>query len=428
MAGSRTGGGALSGPDAGMYWRSLHAPNDQFLLYAFACSAGHAGDPMTELRARAAHIVDLHLGIERTVGDLAYPRWMHAPIVDDQWRQHDVDHWDDVLATVSELMAPGARDPESLWRVHLFGPLTGVPGAAGAARVVVLQISHALGDGRRVSAIARRLLADGAPDVLPRPRPVPSGVVAGLGAALTVPRLVAATAVGLAAWRVEEPSSGVPAIEPTALNLPDDGPATLRTVTVDRDGLRRRAPSVTVAVLAGLADVLGRFDGATADGRVVAEVTVARAPTAGQRNNFHTVGVDLRADLGPADRARAIADQLDAARRRDDHAARRTARRAAALTPAVLESLAVRLADRAPLPIQVAGATVVSSVSRGPADLTLGGGAVLFTAGFPALSPIHGLTHGVHGIGDRVTISLAAQGHAARRLDAYVDAVATALG
>ena len=33
------------------------------------------------------------------------------------------------------------------------------------------------------------------------------------------------------------------------------------------------------------------------------------------------------------------------------------------------------------------------SVNRGPADLTFGGRRVLLTAGFPALSPMMGLTH-----------------------------------
>lgn len=54
------------------------------------------------------------------------------------------------------------------------------------------------------------------------------------------------------------------------------------------------------------------------------------------------------------------------------------------------------------------GVSVVSSVNRGPADLTLGAGKVLFTTGFPALSPAQGLTHGIHGIGDHVAISVTA--------------------
>lgn len=52
------------------------------------------------------------------------------------------------------------------------------------------------------------------------------------------------------------------------------------------------------------------------------------------------------------------------------------------------------------------GNTVVTSVNRGPADLCFGDARVLFTAGCPALSPMMRLTHGVHGIGDQVAISI----------------------
>ncbi len=45
-------------------------------------------------------------------------------------------------------------------------------------------------------------------------------------------------------------------------------------------------------------------------------------------------------------------------------------------------------------------------MNRGPADLRFGSAVVTFTAGFPALSPLMGLTHGVHGIGDTVAVSV----------------------
>ena len=54
----------------------------------------------------------------------------------------------------------------------------------------------------------------------------------------------------------------------------------------------------------------------------------------------------------------------------------------------------------------VSGHTVVSSVNRGPADLSFGGCPVVLTAGYPALSPMMSLTHGVHGIGDVLAISV----------------------
>ena len=66
------------------------------------------------------------------------------------------------------------------------------------------------------------------------------------------------------------------------------------------------------------------------------------------------------------------------------------------------------------------GNTVVSSVNRGPADLTFGGVPVVFTAGFPGLSPMMSLTHGVHGIGDRIAVSVNAD-PGNLDIDEYID-------
>ncbi len=69
---------------------------------------------------------------------------------------------------------------------------------------------------------------------------------------------------------------------------------------------------------------------------------------------------------------------------------------------------------------------MVSSVYRGPADLSFGGSRVLFTAGFPALSPMMGLTHGVHGIGDTVAVSVHAD-PAVIDVDQYLTRLSDAL-
>ena len=80
------------------------------------------------------------------------------------------------------------------------------------------------------------------------------------------------------------------------------------------------------------------------------------------------------------------------------------------------------------VPPRVVGNTVVSSVFRGPADLALGGGRVRFTAGFPALSPVMALTHGVHGIGDTVTVSVVGSPDVMPDFDDYVRMLRRALG
>jgi hypothetical protein len=77
--------------------------------------------------------------------------------------------------------------------------------------------------------------------------------------------------------------------------------------------------------------------------------------------------------------------------------------------------------------VTVTGHTVVSSINRGPADLAFGGHPVVLTAGYPALSPMMSLTHGVHGIGGRVAISIHADPDVVD-LDDYTQRLSDALG
>src|SRR4029453_17901521 len=80
--------------------------------------------------------------------------------------------------------------------------------------------------------------------------------------------------------------------------------------------------------------------------------------------------------------------------------------RALGSVPAPLLRWGVRQFDATARSETVTGNTVVISVNRGAADLRLGDCPVVLTAGCPALSPMMGLTHGVHGIGDTVAISV----------------------
>ncbi|MGH3525146.1 MAG: WS/DGAT domain-containing protein, partial [Mycobacterium sp.] len=142
-------------------------------------------------------------------------------------------------------------------------------------------------------------------------------------------------------------------------------------------------------------------------------------------NHFGNVTVGLYPDLTREARVERIAADLANARRRSQHPAAREADRAFAAVPAPLLRWGVGQFDPDARPSQLSGNTVVSSVHRGPADLHFGAAPVLLTAGYPALSPAMGLTHGIHGIGDTVAISVhtaeSAVGHVddyLRRLDA----------
>jgi hypothetical protein len=157
-----------------------------------------------------------------------------------------------------------------------------------------------------------------------------------------------------------------------------------------------------------------------------AEVPMAKSRVRTANNHFGNVGVGLYPELPFQRRAARIADELQQRRRRGAHPAFAAGDRSLAAVPAPLLRWGVRQFDpdaRSPV---VTGNTVVSSVNRGPADLTFGGRPVVLTAGYPALSPMMGLTHGVHGIGDAIAISVHADDSVVD-VDDYTDRLAVAL-
>ena len=144
-------------------------------------------------------------------------------------------------------------------------------------------------------------------------------------------------------------------------------------------------------------------------------------------NHFGNVVVGLYPKLGLDERAERIATDLANGRRRFEHPATCAADRAFAAVPAALLRWGVSQFDPDVRAARVAGNTVVSSVNRGAADLSFGDARVVLTAGYPALSPMMGLTHGVHGIGDIVAISVHAAESAVPDIDEYLQLLDAAL-
>ncbi|MFC4605591.1 WS/DGAT domain-containing protein [Rhodococcus kronopolitis] len=422
----------MSPPDAQTYWISRKIPTDQFLLYCFDAPDRPLDAVRTELLARAGAVADLRLRVREVPFHADYPYWVAGEIDAGQVLLHGTAAtWTRCRSAVEELLAARLDPCEMPWRLHLFGVEGGAPGGVGPAAVAVLQVSHALADGRGAADLARALFGPSHPESGPRPRPWwPAFAVA--AAAVRLPwqlaTLVAAAWPAHRTHRALEHDSATglvpppPPSHPKGLtNAKPDEDRLVRMVVCDAADLRGGGVTVTVGALTAISLALTRYlSERGSDGPLVAEVTVAKTGAAQSRNHFHNVAVDLHPELAdPHERAAAIAASMDRARIRGGHPAAAAADRALRSVPGPLVRWGVQQFDFTAIPDAVTGNTVVSSVNRGPADLTLGGGAVRFTSGFPALSQFMGLTHGVHGIGGTVTIGVATSPAVLDDVDGY---------
>lgn len=394
-------------PDAQLWWLSAKTPNDQFLVYVVD-GTPDIGAAVDEMRRNAARCEDLQL---RVVDDnrWRYPRWRRCAITAEQFVVHPGPQWPNCLDAIAGLDQLDAT--RMAWRVHIFPP-----------SVVVIQMSHALADGTRSAGLAGALLGRSTPlPAVSRPAGgfLPARAVA---AAKAHRQLARDVATGV----VMPPSPPRPLL---SVNAPRSGSSVLRTLVVDRERLSR--PTVTVGALVAVAQALGGYlaDRGEDVRRLGAEVplTLGGPGPVKARNNFRNVSVDLHPQLGPDQRAARIAADLAGHRQRAVHPAALTSAAASAALPAAVLRWGMAQFDPVARPAAVAGHTVVSSVNRGPADLSFGGCPVRFSTGFPALSPVMGLTHGVHGLGKTVAVSVHADPAAVDVAD-YVDRLADALG
>jgi hypothetical protein len=410
----------LSAVDAQTYWMSAKIPNDQFLLYGFAGVPSRLDRALDAIRQRAQQCSELRLRIEDR-NSLTYPVWVTGDVASDQLIVHDLDDnsWAGCLDAVVRL-AEHQLDPRRMaWRLHVFTPVDG----PRVGTVAVLQAAHALGDGIRSSALAA-LLFGRAGDVSPvKPPPPLRGLLLpwrSFSAARAHRQLVRDTEAG----RVPPQANSRPALRTNAR------PSGLRTVrTILRHRSQISGPTVTVGVLAAISTALSEHlrDLGDDPSALAAEVPMAKAGVRQAHNHFGNVGIGLYPELEFGERAIRIADDLALRRRRAAHPAMLAASRASAAVPAPLLRWGVKQFDPTLRSPTVTGNTVVSSVNRGPADPHFGEAPVVMTAGYPGLSPMMGLTHGVHGIGDTIAVSVHAAESAIGDVDAYVERLDAAL-
>lgn len=403
--------------DAQFYWMSAKIPSDEFLLYAFAGVPADFDRAVGEVLDRARASSDLTLRVEDS-GKLRYPRWV--PAVDHigvTAHRAPGDSWAGCLEAVVRLTDDQLDVRVAPWRLHLFAEVNGIPGHRGPGTVAVLQVAHAFADGSRASALAAWLFG----------REEPVAAVDRTGRSLLPWRAVVAARAHRK--RVDDTRSGQlpPPVGDRPPLVTNNRPAGARAV---RTLVRRRADlggsTVTVAVLSAVSAALAEYLDEPCDS-LGAEVPMAKAGVRQANNHFGNIPVGLYPQCDRPARIERIAAELAGGRARARHPASVASDRAFAATPAALLRWGVDKFDPQVRPVRVSGNTVVSSVHRGPADLRFGTSPVLLTAGFPALSPAMGLTHGVHGIGDTVVVSVHAAESAISEIDVYLRLLDAAL-
>lgn len=410
--------------DAQNWWMSAKLPNDQFLLYGFDGVADDVGAAVAEIRQRARRCPDLAVSV-RDDCRLTYPGWVPRAVGDDQFIRYDgALGWNDCLDVVPGLADRQLDATVSPWRLHVFACVRGIPGATAAiGTVAVLQVSHALADGTRASALAAWLFG--------RPGEIVPVQPQRFAAARLPWRAVRASRTHRELVRDTE-SGAVPPQAPSRPVMHSNAePAGDRWVrTIVRRRIEIPGPTVTIGVLAAISSALAEHlrDYGDDTAALGAEVPMAKPGVRLAHNHFGNVGIGLYPDLAIPERITRIAADFADRRRRAAHPALIASSRAFAATPAPLLRWGVAQFDptvRAPM---VTGNTVVSSVNRGAADLRFGTAGVVVTAGYPSLSLMMGLTHGVHGIGDTVAVSVHAAESAVGEIDAYLARLDAALG
>ncbi|AEV74106.1 hypothetical protein MycrhN_3587 [Mycolicibacterium rhodesiae NBB3] len=413
----------LSAVDAQTLWLSAKIPNDQFLLYAFAGVPSDLDRAVRTVRDRAQGSGELRLRVDDR-GAWRYPQWVIDDVDDSQFVMHELadSSWAGCLAAVARLSDDQLDARAMTWRLHVFGGVDGMPGG-GVGTVAVLQTTHVVGDGIRSSALAAWMFGrdEPVPPVTP-PRPLLAATLPWrtYRAVRTHGQLARDTEAG----RVPPQADSCPALR---TNARPDGLRGIRTVIRERAQLP--GPTVSVGVLAAVSTALSEHLRELGDdpSTLGAEVPMAKTGERRAHNHFGNVGVGLYPGLGLDERATRIAEDLACRRRRAAHPAMRAASLAFDATPAPLLRWGVEQFDPAVRSPTVTGNTVVSSVNRGAADLHFGEAPVALSAGYPGLSPMMGLAHGVHGIGDTIAISVHAADSAIGDIDAYVERLEAAL-
>ncbi|GGK69676.1 wax ester/triacylglycerol synthase domain-containing protein [Nocardia camponoti] len=451
----------MSPRDATMWWLSGRTNNDIFALYAFAETESSTAQLREFVEERAALVGDLTIRVRPTRFD--YPRWVPMSPGPNQFIAHEPGlSWLACRAAIEDLMGGESLDAtRSPWELHVFRDVAEVPGSSAPTLLAVLRLSHALADGTRATKIARALFSRtdevihrpvvGTVDNLRKPQvgvvdnsstfvdscgQLCGDLVANIVGLLRFPaqivrtfsrareaerakrRLLAATARG----EVPPPAQTFPASVVNPSNLPVA--QQIRFVTFSLREFKATGLPVTVLALTAISKALGdHFPDVTTLSAAVPMSTKGNA-----RNSYRTLTVDLHlAEPDLTARAELIARELYERRRRAANVTFAQIDRVSEAVPALFARRDVANADLEAVPAELDGNVVVSSGNRGAADLRFLDAPVLFTGGFPALGTVMRLTHGVHGIGETIALSVRSDVGVVSDVDGYLEQLTRAV-
>lgn len=417
---ARTGISRVAPADA-WYLLAKDRHTDQLLVYGFAGCPPSVERAVEEVLERARSCSELRLRVGHRHFNLGFPEWVPAVVEARQIAVHASDEldWSGCLKALGGLVEQRQLDPrQALWRLHVFVGVRGVPASPRQpSTVIVLQISHAFADGTRAAALAGLLFGRTAALPALTAPPVHGRVARGVEAVRRRRQLVRDTETG----RVPPPPAPVPAL---SINNEPTGARILRTIVRHRAQLP--GPSATVGALVAISEALSGYLGERGEdvSALTALVPMAKPGVPQARNHSGPEFIGLHPEITARDqRARLIASEFDVCQRRRLHPAFVADELALAALPGPL----LRWVATRTKPPTVMAHTGVSSVNRGAADLNFGGCPVIMTAGYPFLTPNIGLTHGVHGIGDMVAISVNTTESIISDIDDYLDRLTASL-
>ena len=160
---------AMAPADAMWHWFATKFPTDQFLIFAFDGVPVSVPEAVDAALDRARRIPDLTVRIQEDRFGLRFPRWMERDVDSTQAVVHELSTptWATCLDAVNSLVEHQLDAHVAAWRLHVYASVSGVPGAVGPATVVALQITHALGDGPRTTALAAAMFGrDAVPAII----------------------------------------------------------------------------------------------------------------------------------------------------------------------------------------------------------------------------------------------------------------------